>query len=66
MQANLIRGKIVARFGTVAEFSKAIGYSPVKTSKILNQRQGLSAEDIKVFSDALGIKEPSEVVALFL
>jgi len=66
MQANVIRGKIIERFGTLTKFATEIGWTPNKVSRVLRGQQELSATDIKQFSLALKISEPSDVVALFL
>ena len=51
-----LRGRIVAKFGTVENFSAAIGMSAVQISKKLNARSGFSKDDVEKWSKALDIK----------
>ena len=50
-----LRGKIVAKYGTIKNFANQIGLSAVQVSKKLNQRAGFSKEDIEKWCKALGI-----------
>lgn len=58
MKDNLLlqlKGKIVAKYGTLENFSNAIGLSTVQVSKKLNQKAGFSKEDIEKWCKALEI-----------
>ena len=51
-----LRGRIVAKYGTIENFSNAIGMSTVQISKKLNERCGFSKKDIEKWSELLGIE----------
>lgn len=59
-----LRGKIVAKYGTIDNFSSAIGMSPVQVSKKLNQKAGFSKEDIEKWCKILDIA-PEDVGECF-
>lgn len=45
-----LRGRIVEKYGTNAEFAKAIGITPVALSRKLNGKTGFSQDDIREWS----------------
>lgn len=66
MQTNVIRGMIVTKFGSISKFADALGWAPNRVSRILRKKQSVTNKDIKQMADALEIKEPSDVVTIFL
>ena len=50
-----LRGKIIEKYGTISNFSNAIGKNRSSISLILNEKAAITREDIMVFCDALGI-----------
>lgn len=50
-----LRGRIVEKFGTIENFSQAVGLSMTIVSRKLNNKAGISREDIIKWSELLGI-----------
>lgn len=50
-----LRGRIVEKFGTISEFTKALGSSTVTVSAKLNNKSGFSRGDIEHWSELLEI-----------
>lgn len=59
-----LRGRIVEKFGNIGAFADRIGMTRVQTSNKLNGRSGLSADDIREWSEILDIK-PREIGKYF-
>ncbi len=56
MVNNVLKAKIIERFGTQIEFAQAIGASPPHVSMVVRDWQKLSAGDQKRWAEALGCK----------
>ena len=50
-----LRGRIVERFGTIDNFSKAVGRNRSSISRMLNEKAPMDRGDIFLFHTALGI-----------
>jgi len=50
-----VRGKIAEVYGSQRQFAKALGITETTLSQKMNGQIGLSIEDIRVWSDKLGI-----------
>lgn len=65
MEGNVLRGVVAEKFGSCAKFAMALGWSGRKTRDIVSGRQTPDAKDITEMANALGIKEPSELIRIF-
>ena len=61
-----LRGIVVSKFGSVANFAKAIGWGYSKTNRIVGGRQEPDVEDIKQMARCLEINDPQAIVSIFL
>lgn len=52
-----LRGRIIEKCGSVESFAKQVGLSNVSMSKKLNNKAGISREDIICWSDVLEISK---------
>ena len=52
---NKLRGRIVEKFGTINNFSEAIGKNRSSISLMLNEKAVMDREDISLFCSALEI-----------
>ena len=66
MKTNVIKGKIIEKYGTITNFANEVKWSPTKISRIQHGKQQMSAKDIKTAAAGLSISDPSEIVSLFL
>jgi len=66
MQTNVLRGRAIMQYGTLAKFASEIGWAPTKVSRILNGKQPLTLSDSLKIADALHIEAPSEYLEIFL
>ena len=55
--SNKLRGKIVEKYRTISEFSKAIGKDRSSISQKLNGKIEMNRQDISLFCSALGIPD---------
>lgn len=60
-----LKGRIVEKFDTQARFAEAIGATPSRVSKILKNEADITAKEITIWAEALGI-ETSEYGEFFL
>lgn len=51
-----LRGRIVEKYGTIEAFSESAGLSIISISKKLNNKVGISREDIIKWSELLDIQ----------
>lgn len=58
-----LRGRIVERYGTQAEFSRAVGLSRTIVNKKLTGKCGFSAADVQKWCRLLGISQ--EEIGIF-
>lgn len=65
MKSNALRGRIVAMYGTLDAFAKAIGWSKRKVSYIVNGQQEPTGKDIECMASTLQVEIPSELKLLF-
>lgn len=65
MTMNL-KGAIIGAYGNAAKFSRKVGWSERKARYIVSGRQKPSMEDVLTICKALRLKDPSEIVSLFL
>lgn len=65
MKTNELRGRIVAMYGTIDAFAKAIGWSQRKVSYIVNGKQEPTGKDIERMADILRVEIPAELRLLF-
>ena len=60
-----LRGRIIAKFRTVTNFAKAVGWSNRKAYDILNGRQEMTIEDMETICIVLAVEIPSDIRELF-
>lgn len=60
---NKLRGRIIEKYGSMDSFADAIGLSTVSLSKKLNNKVGISREEIIHWSELLDI--PAEEYGAF-
>lgn len=65
MGYNNLRGRIIAKFHTITNFAKAVGWSNRKAYDVINGRQEMTTSDIETICNALEIEIPSEIRELF-
>lgn len=65
MQTNALRGRIVAMFGTIDAFAKALGWSKRKVSYIVNGKQEPTGKEIESMADILNIEIPADLKEIF-
>ena len=66
MGEYVLRGRVIAMFGTIGAFAKAIGWSRRKASSIVNKKQEPTASDIEKMADMLHVDLPEDFRAIFL
>ncbi len=62
----VLRGRIIAKFGTIGKFALALNWSRRKASNILNGHQEATASDIERMANVLGVEVPEDFRLLFL
>ena len=65
MQANVLRGKAVMKYGSLQKYATKLGWPPNKLSRILNEKQDPSAKEAWAMAKALDLEDPKEFVAIF-
>lgn len=60
-----LRGAVLAKFRSLAEFSATIGWSSSKTSRIINGKQPPNSTDIREFCQTVGLDDPDSIIRLF-
>lgn len=65
MGYNNLRGRIIAKFRTIMNFAKAVGWSNRKAYDIINCRQEMTLNDMEVICSTLEIEIPSDIRELF-
>lgn len=60
-----LRGLIVSKFGSILEFSKALGWSYAKTYRATKNVGKLTVDDARVLGQALGATSGEDIAALF-
>ena len=66
MQANLLRGKIVAAGFTHGKLARALNMSPNTLSNKLNGRGQFNSDEIIALCELLSIDDNDEKVSIFL
>ena len=65
MEGNALRGSVAAKFGSCANFAKALNWSGRKTRDIVSGRQVANANDMRAMAEALEISDPEEFMRVF-
>jgi hypothetical protein len=65
MQANVLRGKAIMKYGSLQNYATKLGWPPTKLSRILNEKQDPSVKEAWSMAIALDLKNPKEFVAIF-
>lgn len=65
MQENNLRGRIIAMYRSILNFSKAVKWSDRKAYAIVNGKQQPTGKDIETMCNALGVLIPEEMRSLF-
>ena len=65
MKGNKLRARVIATFGSINEFAKAMKWSQRKTSYIVNGRQEPTGKEIESMALALNVDIPDELRSLF-
>jgi len=65
MDTNVLKGKIIAKFGSLGAFSSVLGWKPNRLSRILSGRQQLTHDDMCDIIRALGLSSGDEIVEVF-
>lgn len=66
MNRNNLRGRIIAMFGTILGFAKAVGWSSRKAYDIVNGKQEPTMSDLEVMCKTLEVEIPADFRFLFL
>lgn len=62
---NKLRGMVYAKYGTMQNFAKRLGWSNRKANYIVNGKQEASATDIEQMAHALGLEIPEPLCDIF-
>lgn len=65
MKGNALRARIIATFGSINEFARAMQWSQRKASYIVNGRQEPTGKEIESMAVALNVEIPDELRTLF-
>lgn len=65
VNTNEIRGVVMAKFHSVADFAKAAGWGRGKAYRVIHGSQRPDNVDIKKMCAVLGISDPADIVRLF-
>ena len=65
MNTNEIRGAVMAKFRSVADFAKAAGWGQGKAYRVIHGSQRPDNADIKRMCEVLSISDPADIVRLF-
>ncbi len=65
MNTNEIRGAVMAKYRTVADFAEAVGWGKGKAYRVICGSQNPDNVDIRRMCEALGISEPADIVRIF-
>jgi hypothetical protein len=65
MQHNELRGLVMAKYHSAADFSRSIKWSVTKTYRILNGQQLPDSSDIREICQALELTDPERIITLF-
>ena len=65
MNTNLLRGKIISRFGNLDALAKELGWKNDRLSRIVNHRQKMTVDDMVAIGQALGLTSTSELAEVF-
>lgn len=60
-----LKGVALSKYGSVSKFSRNLGWSRNKASRILNKLQEPTLEEIVQLSECLGISEPDTFMDIF-
>ena len=63
--ANVLRGRVIEKFGTVGEFAKAINWSGRKASYITTGRQVLTVTEAEQCAEVLDVESMQEFMRIF-
>ncbi len=64
-ECSALRLKAIEKFGTIAGFANAMGWSQRKASYITSGRQELTAEETEKCAEILGVDEAPEFLRIF-
>lgn len=65
MEEITLRGRIVSKYNTVINFSRAMKWSTRKTYDIVNGKQDPTGKEIEAMCAALDVKIPADMKAMF-
>ena len=65
MNTNVLKGEIIAKFGSVKALANKLGWKPDKLSRILSGRQKLNLDEMAEIANALCVVNPDELVRVF-
>ena len=60
-----LKGVALSKYGSVSKFSRNLGWSRNKASRILNKLQEPTLEEIVQLSECVGISEPDTFMDIF-
>lgn len=64
-EKNELRGAVVARYGSMAECGRAIGWSGRRVRDVVTGRQPMTVDDAETLADALSVKTVGGFMRLF-
>ena len=62
---NRLREEVTAKFGTIADFAKAMNWEWKKASNIINRVQSPTVVEMEEMADCLGIKDADSFIKIF-
>ena len=65
MNTNVLKGRIIAKFGNLGAGAKALGWKPDRLGRILNGKQKLTYDDMSTLAKTLELSSAAEIVEVF-
>lgn len=62
---NVLRGEIVARFGSMEKCGQAIGWSGRRIRDVVTGRQAMTANDAEILAAALSVDTAEKFIKIF-
>ena len=65
MNTNVLKGRIIAKFGQLSTFAEAAGWKPDRVTRMLSGKQKITFDDMHVIVKVLELKSAEEIVEVF-
>lgn len=65
LELNELRGAVIAKYGSMAECGRAIGWSGRRVRDVVTGRQPMTVDDAETLAAALSVKTADKFMRLF-